>query len=284
MPAPIDEELVSETKHRLFLALLLVNGSILIAAGGFGYLLAGKTLRPIKQMVDDQHRFISDASHELKTPLTSLKTSFEVYLRDKHKSTKKAEQLITESIAEVDKLQSLSESLLQLTLYKTPHAMNLLRPTSVKKCIELAVKKVQPLATEKQIQIAAPSTSAIVLGNQDSLVQLLVILLDNAIKYSPTKSMVRITVTARDRSVSLTVSDEGPGIEPCDLPHIFDRFYRADQARSTTKQGGYGLGLAIAQNIAEVHSGKLSVRSKPGSGTQFTLHIKQNSQMRAENN
>ena len=100
--------------------LIIVNSGILILSGGMGYVLSGLTLKPIKDMMDEQNRFISDASHELKTPLTSLKIAFEVYLRGKNPTPQETKTLITESIDEVNKLQSLSESLLQLAQYEKP--------------------------------------------------------------------------------------------------------------------------------------------------------------------
>src|SRR3990167_11408943 len=110
-------ELIEEIKERVAMTLVIINGGILLLAGGLSYFLAGKTLKPIKNMMDEQNRFISDASHELKTPLTSLKTAMEVFLRGKEKNVKDSETIIRESIIEVDKLQSLSESLLQLAQY-----------------------------------------------------------------------------------------------------------------------------------------------------------------------
>lgn len=268
---PLDAELVSETKHRLLMSLLFVNASIFVAAGGFGYVLAGKTLNPIKAMVEDQNRFIGDTSHELKTPLTSLKTSFEVYLRDKKKNVKKADQLISESISEVDKLQSLSESLLQLSLYQQPVAQQSFETTSLVKVVTTAIQKVQPLADEKDITLKPPTKDATVWGDAQMLVQLFVILLDNAIKYSPQKSAVSTQITQKSGHAQIVVADTGLGIAEADIPHIFDRFYRADQARTKTNQGGYGLGLSIAHSIVSTHQGTITVTSKLGTGSTFIV-------------
>ncbi|KKP85942.1 MAG: Integral membrane sensor signal transduction histidine kinase, partial [Candidatus Roizmanbacteria bacterium GW2011_GWA2_35_8] len=109
----IESNLIEEAGHRIFISLVIINLSIFVFSAGFGYLLAGKTLNPIAIMIEEQNRFISDASHELKTPLTSLKSAFEVSLRDKKFDIKQAKELVAESIQEVDKLQILSENLLR---------------------------------------------------------------------------------------------------------------------------------------------------------------------------
>src|SRR3990167_5772072 len=115
----VDPDLAEETKQRLIVFLLIINSGILFVSGILAYFLAGKTLRPIKEMVDEQNRFISDASHELRTPLTSIKTAMEVSLRDKNLTLKDSKKLIGESIDEVNKLQLLSDELLQLAQYQT---------------------------------------------------------------------------------------------------------------------------------------------------------------------
>ncbi|MEK9143838.1 MAG: histidine kinase dimerization/phospho-acceptor domain-containing protein, partial [Patescibacteria group bacterium] len=117
-PLPVMVELIEETRQRILLMLGLVNIGIFVVAGGLGFLLAGRTLSPIQTMVEEQDRFISDASHELRTPLTSLKSAFEVYLRQKNPGSSQSHTLAAESLQEVDKLQSLSESLLELARYQ----------------------------------------------------------------------------------------------------------------------------------------------------------------------
>ncbi|KKT46231.1 MAG: Two-component sensor histidine kinase [Candidatus Gottesmanbacteria bacterium GW2011_GWA2_44_17] len=260
-PFPPSPEIIIEIRQRLALTLIFINGTILVLAGGLGYFLAGKTLKPIEEMMDEQNRFISDASHELKTPLTSLKTAFEVYLR------RKKSVLAKESLVEVNKLQSLSENLLKLT-----HNQSIsLVPVSLKTVIDQARKRVESLAQAKKIQITANKTLAKIKGNQEQLTELLVILLDNSIKYSPARTAVDMSVKKIDSQARITIKDQGMGIAPKDLPHIFDRFYRADQARTKTAGGGYGLGLAIAKKIVIANRGAIKVSSRLGQGTTFQL-------------
>ena len=275
-PVPLptaNPELLSETRHRFLLVLALINAGILILSGGLGYVLSGLTLRPIQDMLDEQNRFISDASHELKTPLTSLKIAFEVYLRGKNPTPQEAKTLVTESIDEVNKLQSLSESLLQLAQYEKPQEQTLFEKVSLSEVVTQAVKKIKPIADRKKIGITSKVQEIIVKGNKNSLINCLVILLDNAVKYSGNGTKVSVTVEKTDGTATISVIDHGIGIAADDLPHIFDRFYRADSARIKTTVGGYGLGLPIAEKIVHTHNGTIQVKSKVNTGSIFTVRL-----------
>lgn len=247
-------EVVSEAAERLTIFLVVINGGILITAGGLGYVLAGRTLKPIKEMVDDQNRFIGDASHELRTPLTAIKSALEVNLTDK--------KLLKDCLEQVDKLQSLTEGLLQLS--KDNPKFESVKLAMV---IEDAIKVVGPKAKPKNITIKSVGISSSVKGDKNSLTDLVTILLDNAVKYSPKKS----TVTVETDKSGFSISDQGIGIEQKDLPHIFDRFYRADSARTKSDGGGYGLGLSIAKKIVDANHGSIKVESKLDSGTTFSV-------------
>jgi signal transduction histidine kinase len=268
-----DPDLVSEVQHRIIFTLAVINAGILVISGGLGYFLAGRTLQPIQAMVDEQNRFISDASHELKTPLTSLKVGMEVFLRDKRPKLADAKSVISESLSEIGRLQSLSESLLQLTQYQQLNGQLKFSRVSTREVITAAVKKLEPLADKNQITISASGGDYAVNGSFYSLTDLLVILLDNAVKYSSAGSGIEINTQKIDHSVTISVTDHGLGIAEADLPHIFDRFYRADTARGKADSGGYGLGLAIAKKIVESHHGTISVTSRSASGSIFTLKL-----------
>lgn len=272
-PAIFDPDLEEEVKHRILMALVIVNGGILVIGGGFGFILAGRTLAPIKRMMDEQNRFVSDASHELKTPLTSLKSAFEVYLRDRNRTKSDAETIIRESIGEVDRLQSLSESLLTLAQYDQPDQTEEFSDVNLGTVMRDAVKKTLPIANTGNVAIEMVIADITVSGDPYSLTQLFVILLDNAIKYSKPGGKVTVTVRRDDGMAVATVRDHGIGIEKKDIPHIFERFYRADSARVKNERGGYGLGLAIAKMIAVKHRGTIAVKSAPGKGSTFTVRI-----------
>jgi len=266
-----DPELLTETRHRILAALFTLNSVIFFFSGALGYVLAGRTLKPIAQMVDEQRRFVSDASHELRTPLTSLKSAMEVYLRGKTQTLGETKQLVRESIAEVDKLQSLSDSLLTLAQFEVPNGKLPAEAVSLGDVVSSAVAKVSVLTKRKQIRLIHKSAEGTVAGSKDRLVEVLVILLDNAIKYSPNKSEVTISAQAKDHKALIEVIDQGIGIEKRDLPHVFDRFFRADSARAKNSAGGYGLGLAIAKKIVVAHKGTISVKSTLDKGSTFTV-------------
>lgn len=269
----IDPDLIEETKHRLIFILIFINSGIFFLVGSLSYFLAGKTLRPIQEMVEEQDRFISDASHELRTPLTALKSSLEVNLRDKNLSIEDAKETMSESIKDVNDLQRLSDSLLNLSQYQKPFFSAKIKDISLNVCINEAVKKVTSLAKQKQITIKKNVEEINIKGIKDDLINLFVIILDNAIKYSSKKTSIKIYAKKTNNQIIIEIKDQGIGIEKKDLPFVFDRFFRADQSRSKEKVTGYGLGLSIAKKIVDTHEGEIKVESKQGKGTVVTVSI-----------
>ncbi len=268
-----DSELILEVKHRIISRLVFINGVVLVLAGGLGYFLAGRTLLPIKRMHQRQRQFISDASHELKTPLTSLKTAFEVYIRSKQTTKKEADMLIVESLRDVNTLQVLTESLLQLARYdESPH-VHTMEISSVEHIIIEAVRRVRQLAKVKEIHINTTYGPEKVKGDTESLINVFVILLENAIKYSESKTHIEISMHKEKRLLCVDVVDEGVGIPKNAIPYIFNRFYQASETRSKNVVGGYGLGLSIAQKIVTLHGGSIDVRSSVGKGSTFTVRL-----------
>lgn len=272
-PAIDDRELVEYIKHRIIIVLGFINSSIFLISGLLGYMLAGRTLQPIQEMVDEQNRFISDASHELRTPLTALKSTLEVNLRDKDLTLEAAKSILKESIQDVDTLQSLSDSLLTLAQYQSPGSKKPFEKIQVTPLLAEAVKQVSPLAKKKRIAIHLQSDTGTVSGIRYSLLDLFVILLDNAVKYSKQNGTIHIHTAKKDKHTVVTIKDTGVGIAQKDIPHIFDRFYRADSARTKNSKDGYGLGLAIAKKIITTHHGDISVMSKTGTGSTFTVTL-----------
>lgn len=273
LPGPplIDESVFEEARSRILINILAANGTILIISGGLGYFLAGKTLNPIQEMMDEQNRFISDASHELRTPLTALKSSMEVYLRDKQQTLPDARELITGGLEEVNQMQVLSDSMLRLTQYQKPQEHLKIQRFPISTAVNDAIKKIEPMAKVKNISIKDNSSNGEMTGYKNAVTELITILLDNAVKYSPEKSTVTVTSEKRDGTAKIEVKDEGIGIRKEDIPHLFDRFFRADTARSKSETSGYGLGLAIAKKIVDNHHGSIAVKSEEGKGSSFTV-------------
>ena len=256
-----------EARTSLLVDLVLVNLTALISGGILSYLLAQYTLRPIEENMEAQAQFVSDASHELRTPLTALRTANEVALRDKKLKLADARAVIADNIEDITRLQSLADSMLGLLRDDTAgFQADVSLPDVVSEAMNMVVSQAQA----KNISVEDATGDTVLYGNARSLTQLLTILLDNAIKYSPEGSAVHVTSEVQGRSLILTVQDEGVGMDEDAVKNAFTRFYRAEESRSTA---GYGLGLSIAKKIAEAHHGKIAIESVLGEGSTFTVTL-----------
>lgn len=257
-----------ESRVALLLDLVTVNLLTLLLGALLSYLLAEKTLRPIEENMEAQAQFVSDASHELRTPLTSLLTANEVSLRQKKLTVSEARQVIAENVDDIKRLQALTNSMLGL-LREDP-AKDTWQVLSAAQIFEQAVHLTAAQASAKHIKVSIDAASLQLKANEQQLVQLVTILLDNAIKYSDTKATVYLAAVRQGRHIELSVRDEGIGMSEEVVSQVFTRFYRAEQSRTTP---GYGLGLSIAKKIVDAHKGKLSVKSEPGQGSTFTVSL-----------
>lgn len=251
--------------------LIVLNVLALVAGSFVSYNLARRALEPIEAAMEAQSRFTSDASHELRTPLATIQAETEVALRKSNLTLARAKELLASNHEEAAKLQQLAEGLLQLT--SAGNSTVALKPTPLAPAVTEAINRVMSTAQAKDITVVDTVGKLSVLGDQHLLTQVLVILLDNAIKYSPTGTTVYLTSEAAGKFTYLRVRDEGPGIDAIDQPHIFERFYRADRSRSSQNTPGYGLGLSIAHQIIEQLGGSISVDSIPGRGATFTVKL-----------
>lgn len=266
-----NEEL-KESQERLRGDLVIINLFILIIGGLLSYYLARKTLQPIEETHEAQSRFTADASHELRTPITAMRAETELALTEPKLTLKDAKKQLESNMEELDKLTELSDGLLSLARLDN----NGLEKTAVQlqDIISAATEKVQPLADKKKQSIKKSKMPQTTLqANEVSIVESIITLLENAIKYSPNKSDIKVQVKKSSRSIDIKIIDNGVGIKAVDLPHIFDRFYRADQSRNKTHIKGYGIGLSIAKSIIEAHNGKISVNSTPDKGSTFTITL-----------
>jgi len=270
---------LTEGRNHLKDNLLLFNLATLVTGGAISYLLARRTLEPIEAALEAQTRFTADASHELRTPLTAMQTEIEVALRNPKLSADEARTQLQSNLEEVAKLRSLSNGLLLLA---STDGKNIeMAPVELAEVTKTAVTRLRTLAQDKHITIKTElgDHNLRALADADSLVELLVLLVDNAIKYSPPRTTIAIQAAQHGKHVELVVRDQGRGISRIDLPHVFERFYRADQSRtkdqaaSTIQAEGYGLGLSIAQKIAEMLQGDIAVKSTVGKGSTFTVTL-----------
>jgi len=259
------------SRKRLVVRLVSLNLVVLASGAVASYWLARRTMKPIEESVEAQHRFTADASHELRTPLAAMKAEIEVGLRDKKISKAEAVELLQSNLEEVDRLGALADGLLALTQTDNTPALT---PISLEEVAGKVAKRLQPLADAKKITIKRELEPVIVQGEELALDKIVGILLDNAIKYSPEKTTVTLRTYQKENHAYLEVKDQGVGIKATELPHIFDRFYRADSSRTKRTVSGHGLGLSIAQRLVENLDGKINATSTPGKGSTFTLALK----------
>lgn len=262
---------IEEGKRDILGKLAIINVIVLGGGAVLSYYLARRTLEPIEEAMEAQTQFVSDASHELRTPLTALRTSNEVALRRKKLTLPDARLTIQENLDEVDRLQQLTDGLLRLL---SRDAKVQIADVKLQDAVGTALATVAPKAATKRIAVDDQTPAISFSADQGAVTQILTILIDNAVKYSPEDSTITLTASTDDKqAVVISVSDTGIGISEHDAQHIFSRFYRADSSRSQTE--GYGLGLPIAHKIVKAHHGTLSVESVPGEGSTFTVRLPQ---------
>jgi heavy metal sensor kinase len=219
-----------------------------------------------------QRQFTGDASHELRTPLTALKGQVEVALA-RPRSPEEYQAVLRVVNEEVDRLILLVGSLLTLARADAGEIGLARELISLGDAVEGAVEQLEPMATQRGISLDVdPGPETTVEADESLLLQLLLNLIDNAIKYTPTGGAVRVGWGVEHGAAVVTVRDSGIGIDASDLPHIFERFYRVDKARSRS-EGGTGLGLAISRWIVEAHGGTIDATSRAGEGSTFTVRL-----------
>jgi len=267
-------ELTSRSQH-ILTELVYLNLMVLIITSIACNILAKRTLRPIEAAHEQQKRFTADVSHELRTPLTALKMETEVTLFNPKVSVKELRATLVSNLEEVEHMETLINNLLLLSSMEANKLRTVFTKLDLKDILTDAANTVSKLATAKKIKIVHKVDSRLVRGDRTALTQLFVILLENAIKYSPNDSKVTISLNKGRGRTIIDIQDAGRGIPSSDLPHIFDRFYRADIARGHsadgTKTQGYGLGLSLAKLIADLHDGEIIISSTAGSGTQASV-------------
>jgi signal transduction histidine kinase len=263
---------IDEGENTLLFKLFMLNLVALFGGSIISYYLARYTLHPIESAMDAQSRFISDASHELKTPLTAIQAGNEVALRKTNLTIEEAKDTISSNVEEVVKLRHLTDCL--LTLASQEHRQLILTPVSVQDAVGEALNRVVQLAVPRDIGVVDNVPPDIkVMAEEQGLIEVLVILFDNAIKYSDDGKNIYIDAHVKGNHVVIKIRDEGPGIRASDQKYIFERFYRANTARTKNGSSSYGLGLSIAKKILEQNKGSISVESVLGEGSIFSIKL-----------
>lgn len=258
---------VRQASSQMILSLIYINVVLLVAGGLGSYFLARRTLRPIEEAHEAQSRFTSDASHELRTPLAAMKTELEVNLRDPKLEIEEARELLESNLEEVNKLIELSEMLLHLS--RLDHGKLEIDTVDVPVVLEEVAKRY--IKDQKRFTITSRKKAA-TLANEAAIYELVGILIDNAIKYSPKNSPIYMRVFEKRMHIGFEIKNSGKKIPEDQLPLLFDRFYRVDESRTNGSKNGYGLGLSIAKKIVDLHHGEITVKSDE-TATTFTFYL-----------
>ena len=225
----------------------------------------------LEKAFSSQKLFIQDASHELKTPLTILQGELEVTLK-RIRAADEYEEVLRSSLEEIRRISAIVENLLLLARVEDQQNGLDIREFNLQRVLRAAVEDMAILAREKSLSLTLRADEALMIpGDEQKLKQVFLNLLDNAIKYTPPHGAVSVSAAAAAAdTVHITIQDTGIGIPPAELPHIFDRFYRVDKARSSS---GFGLGLSIAESIVAAHHGTISAESSLNGGTTFIISL-----------
>ena len=261
---------VNDALSRLVRQLVLASGVGIVLGALASLLMATRSLRPIGQAFERQREFVADASHELRTPLTLIRTNVEAWLRRASGANRAYAQNVVD---EVEQLNRIVGDLTTLALADSKQLPIDRQSIELNDVVQGLMAQTKALAEERGVRLRPDLNGGVrVEADLNRVRQLLLILIDNALSHTPSGGEVSIGVIRQDGRARVTVVDNGDGIPPADLPHIFERFYRADKAR-TRENGGSGLGLAIAKWIVDAHKGEIAVRSTEGKGTEVAVSL-----------
>ncbi len=263
-------------REKSFLAQLatifIVIGLGSIGLSFFGSLfMANKALMPIKEAWERQKNFITDASHELRTPLTSIQTNLEVILDNTRESVDSQRKWLNNILSENKRMSKLVDDLLLIARADSQQEKMIMSPFCLSKALKEAASPYEPIGAKKDIAVLLSLDEDVnIVGDETRIKQLIVILLDNAIKYTPAGGTVTLELKEINNSAEIYIKDTGEGIGSGDKDKIFERFYRVDKARSRGS-GGSGLGLSIAYWIVKEHGGSINVTDAKPVGCVFTV-------------
>ena len=256
-------------------ALLILSFIALAIATVIGHVMSGKAIIPLREAYEKQRQFAADASHELRTPLSVVMASADLLDNDPSITSPFLKQVIADVRDEVKKMTKLVSDLLTVARSDNQALKVKLQKFDISALMEQTRRLMQPLADKKSIALLGEGMAPVeIQADEQKIRQLVLILVDNAVKYTPPGGSVTLRLeAAAGGRVRFSVHDTGIGIAKEDQQRIFDRFFRVDKARSRA-MGGNGLGLAIAQEIVQLHQGMIQVKSEPGQGTVFTVEFK----------
>lgn len=272
--APVDE--ISRAAQRISIENL--TDRLQVPATGDQLQRLSQTLNEMLSRLEASVRritqFTADASHELRAPVSLIRTTAEVAVLNRERPAKEYLEALDDILEEAERTSQVVDSLMLLA--RTDSGKETLECVPVDACgiVRSAAEQGERLARSRGVRFSVdvPADSIPVQADPEGLRRALLILMDNAAKYTPPGGSVSVTLAQNDGHAATSVADTGIGIDPEDVPRVFDRFWRADKARSR-EHGGAGLGLSIAKRIVEVHGGSISVQSEAGKGATFVIHI-----------
>jgi signal transduction histidine kinase len=268
--AQIQRKQASQTQTRLTHEAVMINIGVIVVGSIFSYWYAGRALKPIQEAHEKQKRFTSDASHELRTPLASMRLENEIFLKQKKFNDTEVRNQISSNLEEVARLERLTTSLLDLNRFETTLLKH--EKLDIQDVIAAAVGSATKADAAKAVEFKSTLTKQMVLGDQESLVQLFSILFDNAVKYGPKNGRIEIAGQEDGSEYIVSIRDNGKGISEEDLPHIFERMYRGDKARSNTVSG-HGIGLSLAEQIATANGASIEAANHEKDGAVFSVRL-----------
>jgi signal transduction histidine kinase len=253
---------------QLLTGLLLLGGLISLLLGVASWWLAGRSLGPAQKAWDHQQAFISNASHELRTPLTLIRATAEYGLRSRPDRQQK--EILEDVMNESDYMNRLVDDLLLLSRLDTRRLLLKHEVISLAGLLEDTGRSVNKLTVEKNIKLAVESVQGAIWGDPTHVRQVLLILLDNALRFTPPGGAIRLEARPQVKSWQITVADTGSGIPPEHLPHLFERFYSVNPPGGEDTRSN-GLGLSIAKGLVEAQGGSIRLESEVGRGTRATV-------------
>ncbi len=257
----------------LIYTFIVVASIMLIFIFFISRFFANKSIKPIKEAFDKQKQFIADASHELKTPLAIINTNVDVVLSNDEDCIKNQSKWLYYIKSEAERMTKLTNDLLYLTQMDYSDIEMIYSDFNLSETIESVILTMEAVIFENNILLEYDLESNILTyGNKEQIKQVIIILLDNAIKYTNDKGRISISLKKHHNTIDLSIINTGEGILEENLDKVFDRFYRIDKSRAR-KEGGYGLGLAIAKTIINQHKGKIWAKSILHESTSFHVEL-----------
>lgn len=236
-----------------------------------GYSLAGRTLRPIEDVLERQKEFSANASHELRTPLAVMKSESEIALKNPKTSTADLRAVIESNLEEINRMSQMTENLLKLSRVEEKKEKIYFSEIELGELVREAADRISLRTSQKGVSIEVEKTdSGKILGNRDDLVSVASNLIQNGVDYNKPGGVVRVNVENHGQKMRFMVEDNGLGISENDLPHVFERFYKADKSHSRNSSNA-GIGLSIVKRIVDKHGGSINVESILGKGTKIIV-------------